>query len=41
MKKTGKASVGFPCGSAVSHCKKEFACKAGDLGSIPGLGGSL
>ena len=26
----------FPCGSA----GKEFACKAGDLGSIPGLGRS-
>ena len=29
-------SVGFPCGSA----GKESACKAGDLGSIPGLGRS-
>ena len=29
-------SLGFPCGSA----GKEFACKAGDLGSIPGLGRS-
>ena len=28
--------VGFPCGSA----GKEFACNAGDLGSIPGLGRS-
>ena len=37
MKKTGKTSVGFPCGSA----GKESACNAGDLGSIPGLGGSL
>jgi len=27
---------GFPCGSA----GKESACKAGDLGSIPGLGRS-
>ena len=27
---------GFPCGSA----GKEFACNAGDLGSIPGLGKS-
>ena len=26
----------FPCGSA----GKEFACNAGDLGSIPGLGRS-
>ena len=26
--------LGFPCGSA----GKEFACNAGDLGSIPGLG---
>ena len=26
--------LGFPCGSA----GKEFACSAGDLGSIPGLG---
>ena len=29
-------SLGFPCGSA----GKEFACNAGDLGSIPGLGRS-
>ena len=28
------AFLGFPCGSA----DKEFACNAGDLGSIPGLG---
>ena len=28
--------MGFPCGSA----GKESACNAGDLGSIPGLGGS-
>ena len=28
--------TGFPCGSA----DKEYACNAGDLGSIPGLGGS-
>ena len=28
---------GFPCGSA----GKEFACNAGDLGLIPGLGRSL
>ena len=28
--------LGFPCGSA----DKESACNAGDLGSIPGLGGS-
>ena len=28
--------MGFPCGSA----GKEFACYAGDLGSIPGLGRS-
>ena len=28
--------VGFPCGSA----GKEFACNAGDPGSIPGLGRS-
>ena len=28
---------GFPCGSAA----KEFACSAGDLDSIPGLGRSL
>ena len=28
--------MGFPCGSA----GKEFACTAGDLGSIRGLGGS-
>ena len=28
--------LGFPCGSA----GKEFACNAGDLGSIPGLGRS-
>ena len=28
--------MGFPCGSA----GKEFACNAGDLGSIPGLGRS-
>ena len=28
--------LGFPCGSA----GKESACNAGDLGSIPGLGGS-
>ena len=27
------AIIGFPCGSA----GKEFACNAGDLGSIPGL----
>ena len=27
---------GFPCGSA----GKESACNAGDLGLIPGLGGS-
>ena len=27
--------LGFPCGLA----GKEFACNAGDLGSIPGLGG--
>ena len=27
---------GFPCGSA----GKESTCNAGDLGSIPGLGGS-
>jgi len=27
---------GFPCGSA----GKEFACNAGDLGMIPGLGRS-
>ena len=27
---------GFPCGSA----GKESACKAGDLGSVPGLGRS-
>ena len=26
--------MGFPCGSA----GKESTCKAGDLGSIPGLG---
>ena len=26
-------SLGFPCGSAA----KEFACNAGDLGSLPGL----
>ena len=26
--------LGFPCGSV----GKEFACNAGDLGSIPGLG---
>jgi len=29
-------SVGLPCGSA----GKESACNAGDLGLIPGLGGS-
>ena len=29
--------LGFPCGSA----GKESACKAGNLGSIPGLGRSL
>ena len=29
-------SLGFPCGSAA----KEFACNAGDLGSLPGLGRS-
>ena len=29
--------LGFPGGSA----DKEFACNAGDLGSIPGLGRSL
>ena len=28
--------LGFPCGSA----GKEFACNVGELGSIPGLGGS-
>ena len=28
--------VGFPCGSA----GKESTCNVGDLGSIPGLGGS-
>jgi len=28
--------TGFPCGSA----GKEFACNAGDLGLIPGLGRS-
>ena len=28
--------LGFPCGSA----GKEFACNAGDLGSVPGLGRS-
>ena len=28
--------LGFPCGSA----GKEFACKLGDLGLIPGLGRS-
>ena len=28
--------LGFPCGSD----SEEFACNAGDLGSIPGLGGS-
>ena len=28
--------MGFPCGSA----GKESTCKAGDLGSIPGLGRS-
>ena len=28
--------MGFPCGSA----GKEFACNAGDLGLIPGLGRS-
>ena len=28
--------MGFPCGSA----GKESACNVGDLGSIPGLGGS-
>ena len=30
------SSLGFPCGSD----SKEFACNAGDLGLIPGLGGS-
>ena len=29
-------SMGFPCGSA----GKDFACNAGDLDSIPGLGRS-
>ena len=29
-------NLGFPCGSA----DKEYACNAGDLGSIPGLGRS-
>jgi len=29
-------TTGLPCGSA----DKEFACNAGDLGSIPGLGRS-
>ena len=29
--------MGFPCGSA----GEESVCKAGDLGSIPGLGRSL
>jgi len=28
--------MGFPCGSD----RKESACNAGDLGSIPGLGSS-
>jgi len=28
--------VGFPCSSV----SKEFSCSAGDLGSIPGSGGS-
>ena len=28
--------LGFPCGSA----GKESACNVGDMGSIPGLGGS-
>ena len=28
--------LGFPCGSAA----EEFACNAGDLGSMPGLGRS-
>ena len=28
--------MGFPCGSA----GKESACNEGDMGSIPGLGGS-
>ena len=28
--------MGFPCGST----GKEYACNAGDLGSIPGLGRS-
>ena len=30
-------TLGFPCGSA----GKEFACNAGDMGLIPGLGRSL
>ena len=36
--KSGKKIIypKFPCGSA----GKEFACNAGDLGSIPGLGRS-
>ena len=34
---TYHAYQGFPGGSVV----KESACNAGDLGSIPGLGGSL
>ena len=29
-------NLGFPCGSA----GEESACNAGDLGSIPGLGGT-
>ena len=34
---TTSVFLGFPCGSA----GKESACNAGDLGSIPGLAGSL
>ena len=33
----GALKLGFPCGSA----GKEFACNAGDLGSVPVLGRSL
>ena len=33
---TSRDNEGFPCGSA----GKEFACQAGHLGSIPGLGRS-
>ena len=35
-KATSSSIISFPCGSA----GKEYACDAGDLGSIPGLGRS-